>query len=95
MIGGVEACDGDDLGGQTCATVGAGSGFVSCAADCTLDTSACFSCGDGMRNGDEECDGFDFEEPSCQDQGCIDCIWECNDDCVLDLVYCCDDQQAC
>jgi hypothetical protein len=37
-----EQCDLADLGGKTCAAIGLGSaGTLRCAADCTLDTSAC------------------------------------------------------
>lgn len=39
---GAEACDGDDLGGQTCADVGDFvDGDLACTAACALDTSAC------------------------------------------------------
>jgi hypothetical protein len=65
-----EACDGMDLGGETCTSQGfAGGGTLACASDCTFDTSACDAgggdtggsavCGDGMAEGIEECDGMD------------------------------------
>ncbi len=39
---GVEACDGDDFGGLTCAALRLGSGPLGCSADCrTVDTSGC------------------------------------------------------
>ncbi|MDP2339917.1 MAG: hypothetical protein Q8O67_03080 [Deltaproteobacteria bacterium] len=39
---GNEACDGDDVGGVSCASLGGVSGTVSCAADCTeVDESSC------------------------------------------------------
>jgi hypothetical protein len=69
--------------------------MLSCADDCTFDTSGCAVCGDGVQNGEEECDGNDYEEPDCQAQGCLDCIWECTPTCGLELVYCCDDFYAC
>ncbi|HEX7669998.1 MAG TPA: hypothetical protein VF395_10455 [Polyangiaceae bacterium] len=40
-----EACDGKDLGGQTCASATLGQqpfGFLFCGFGCTLDTSGCF-----------------------------------------------------
>jgi outer membrane protein assembly factor BamB len=53
-----EACDGADLGGQTCGTVFApgATGTLSCNASCGFDTSACVaapSCGDvsGLQPG--------------------------------------------
>jgi hypothetical protein len=37
-----ETCDGLDLGGQTCASQGAGSGTLRCASNClAFDTSLC------------------------------------------------------
>jgi hypothetical protein len=39
-----EQCDGADLGGQTCQTMGYGSGTLACASSCELDTSGCTTC---------------------------------------------------
>jgi hypothetical protein len=36
-----EECDGDDLRGETCASLGFGNGPLSCTSACTFDTSAC------------------------------------------------------
>jgi hypothetical protein len=36
-----EACDGADLRGQTCQSVGHDGGVLACAANCTLDTGGC------------------------------------------------------
>ena len=36
-----EACDGADLGGQTCTGLGFGGGTLSCNGNCTYNTSAC------------------------------------------------------
>ena len=41
-----EQCDGTDLGGETCATLGFAAGSLACTA-CLLDTSAC-TCGGGI-----------------------------------------------
>ena len=38
-----ELCDLSDLRGQTCQSLGLGSGILSCASDCTFDTSQCAS----------------------------------------------------
>ena len=56
-----EACDGVDLAGQDCTTLGQGwaGGTLGCAADCTFDTAACTpppSCGDGVVGAGEDCD---------------------------------------
>ncbi len=47
---GPEACDGPDLGGQTCASQGFDGGTLKCFNNCTLDTSGCEKsvCGDGI-----------------------------------------------
>jgi hypothetical protein len=39
-----EECDGDDLGGQTCMSLGYGSGTLSCSDKCFLDTKGCSTC---------------------------------------------------
>lgn len=36
-----EACDGKDLGGASCSSLGYGSGKLACTAQCTVDTSGC------------------------------------------------------
>lgn len=61
---GSEECDGSDLDGQTCSSLGYTGGALACAADCTFDISDCTSsstpvCGDGIAEGYEECDGAD------------------------------------
>jgi hypothetical protein len=57
---GVEICEGDDLAGETCASLGyyqATSG-LACNSDCTFNTDGCTEiCGDGIINGSEDCDG--------------------------------------
>ncbi len=57
--GGVELCDGQDLGNKTCAAaVGqAATGVLACKSDCKFDTSGCHYCGDGTVDNGEECDG--------------------------------------
>jgi hypothetical protein len=39
-----QACDGADLGQQTCESQGFGSGTIACLSSCTLDVSACREC---------------------------------------------------
>lgn len=42
---GVEACDGDDFGGLTCAHLGQSGGQLACSGDCrTVDASGCGGC---------------------------------------------------
>jgi hypothetical protein len=40
----VERCDGTDLNGQTCQTLGYGSGALACSSICSLDTAGCSEC---------------------------------------------------
>lgn len=70
-----EQCDGNLLGGRACndldgdtITGEAGDfdgGILTCASDCTLETSACEYCGDGIKNGSELCDGLDTGSVTC------------------------------
>jgi hypothetical protein len=39
-----EACDGENLAGATCSSVGYASGTLACASTCQLDDRACVSC---------------------------------------------------
>lgn len=42
-----EQCDGNDLGGESCVSLGYGGGALGCKSDCTFDTSACTAGGRG------------------------------------------------
>ena len=81
-----EICDGTDLGGETCESIGYHEGGVlGCLSDCTgFDTSGCAGgyCGDGRVNGDEVCDGDDFGAESCQTQGFHEGNLVCHEDCT-------------
>jgi hypothetical protein len=69
VINGSEVCDGVLLGSQNCASAtgnGSAQGTLKCAADCSsLDTSGCYFCGDGTKNGSEKCDGADLGGQTC------------------------------
>lgn len=68
-----EVCDGTNLNGATCESLGFGAGPLLCAANClSFDPSACgasSTCGDGVKNGTDVCDGDDLGGQSCQTQG--------------------------
>ena len=54
-----EACDGGDLGGFGCGSLGYQSGTLACRSTCQFDTSGCAGqpeCGDGKVDPGEECD---------------------------------------
>src|SRR5690606_6600433 len=73
---GPEACEGGDLGGQTCAGLGFTGGSLSCNTNCTHNTGGCFNavCGDGVCNGGEDscsCPGDCPDDPnSCSPCQC-------------------------
>jgi len=69
-----EDCDGADLGGADCGSLGYVGGTLSCRSDCTFDESGCSAsadCGNGVVEGSEQCDdgnttGGDGCSGSCQ-----------------------------
>ncbi len=70
-----EACDGAELGGETCATQGFDDGTLACDGGCAFDTSGCNLCGDGVVGGAEACDDGnttpgDGCDASCQIEAC-------------------------
>lgn len=90
---GDEACDGSDLAGATCESLGfLGGGTLSCAAGCTtFDTTGCENggeCGDGVRQGDEACDGQDLAGETCESQGFTGGTLACAAGCELDTSAC-------
>jgi hypothetical protein len=46
LVNGLEACDGTNLSGATCQSLGLGGGTLACSASCTFDTSGCSPCSD-------------------------------------------------
>jgi fibro-slime domain-containing protein len=86
-----EACDGADLGGATCESLGYDSGLLACTASCALDTLGCATtttCGDGVRAGPEQCDGGDMGGGSCGDLGFVTGSLTCGSDCRYDTAGC-------
>ena len=61
-----EDCDGADLGGNTCGSLGYDGGELSCRSNCTLDATECFRlerCDNGL---DDDGDGaIDCEDDDC------------------------------
>ena len=86
-----EQCDGADLGGQSCSSLGEGTGTVVCRADCTLDTSGCQLppvCGNNLREPPEECDGSDLNAQSCSSLGQGTGALSCASGCAFDTSGC-------
>ena len=85
VMEGEESCDGTDLGGATCESLGRYGGDLACFSECTFDFSGCGGfCGDGelQQEQGEDCDGTN-RTPCDQLLGngnlgmapCEDCKW--------------------
>ena len=69
-----ETCDGTDLAGSTCLTLGYDSGQLACKVDCTAYvTTGCEGtgpvCGNNLIETGETCDGTDLAGQTCVTQG--------------------------
>ncbi|MGH9347828.1 MAG: MopE-related protein, partial [Vicinamibacterales bacterium] len=87
-----ESCDGLDLGGATCQSVGFIGGTLGCNADCTFNASSCTgvpACGDGIVNRpDEQCDRGDLAGASCASLGLLGGSLTCSPSCVFNTSSC-------
>ena len=78
-----EMCDGSDLGGMDCTSLGYNGGTLACLADCTgFDTSNCgANCGNGVIDEGEVCDGEDLAGETCEtldyNGGALACLADC------------------
>lgn len=79
LIEGAEDCEGDDLGGATCASVGFYTGNLGCdVVSCFFDLSRCHWCGNGELDEGEECDGSNHDNTTCLDLGYEDGALYCD-----------------
>ncbi len=90
---GNENCDGDDVRGVTCLSLGHwDAGTVRCHGDCSgLDTGECYDsmCGDGALQGwAEDCDGTEPNDVTCATLGLGGGILSCGPLCRWDLSQC-------
>lgn len=89
-----EDCDGDELGGATCQSVGEFTGgILGCTQQCTFDTSGCLhqppACGNGVLDQGEDCDGEDLGGSICENVGDFaGGTLACNQLCELDTSGC-------
>lgn len=73
-----ELCDGTDLGGASCGSLGFDDGVLACVACAELDTTACSLCGDGALQLPEECDDANGSSgDGCTDSCVVESGWEC------------------
>jgi alpha-tubulin suppressor-like RCC1 family protein len=66
-----EACEGSDLGGETCEGLGFVGGTLGCTAECEFDDTQCEiggDCGNGVLDGEEVCDGSEFGGLTCSSE---------------------------
>ena len=86
-----EACDGTDLAGASCLSLGFGGGTLSCTALCVLDDSACTrppGCGDGVLDPGEDCDGANLGGMTCETMSWGTGALGCSEACRFDPVGC-------
>ena len=90
MLDGREECDGAQLDGATCETLGFASGDLTCADNCTFDTAACESCGNDVIDDGEDCEGDDLADATCLsiDMGFTAGTLACDASCGFDTTGC-------
>ena len=79
---GVEDCDDNDLGGQSCSDFGFLTGFLACTDSCTFDFAGCSNCGNGEVDPGEACDGSNLGGQTCQSLGFSSGTLACAGDCT-------------
>jgi len=78
-----EECEGSDLNGATCQSLGFDEGSLTCS-DCKLVKTLCVKrCGNGVMDPGEACDG-DAGLPGCSDFGYV----SCSATCTVDRAHC-------
>jgi hypothetical protein len=91
IVEGEEACDGTQLGGESCFTRGYLTGELSCQSDCTFDESDCEGenpCGNGEIDEGEACDGEALGGATCEGLGYDGGSLACDAYCELDESGC-------
>lgn len=88
-----EQCDGTNLSGATCASLGAVyGGTLACTSECAFDLSDCVfgpTCGDGVAQGPEQCDGADLGVVvDCTSLGFASGTITCGSGCTYDVSKC-------
>ena len=85
-----EQCDGADLGGESCASLGFSGGTLGCDAGCSFDTSGCAQslCGNATVDSPEQCDGGDLNGATCTSLGFASGTLGCTAGCAYDTSTC-------
>jgi len=89
VVDGDDDCDGADLAGESCVSLGHGAGNLTCTASCTFNTIDCGECGDGLIGVAEQCDGANLGGFDCTDFGYDEGTLGCNAiTCTFDTGLC-------
>ncbi len=89
VIGGDEECDGADLGGASCESLGFDGGELACDEACLFDTRMCEACGNGRIDAGEACDGRRLAGQSCRSLGYVGGLLACDvSTCEFDVSSC-------
>ncbi len=88
-----ESCDGSDLDGETCLTLGYYGGTLTCNLLCGFNLISCMAagrCGDGVvqTTHGETCDGENMNGTTCQTLGFGPGPLTCTDSCTIDSSGC-------
>ncbi len=88
-----EQCEGTELGGKCCQSLGYHGGNLICRNDCTFDLSDCIatgSCGDGIIQEEfgEQCEGTNLNRVSCEELGHHGGTLACDLNCHFDTGAC-------
>ena len=91
-----ETCDGTDLAGQTCESLGFNGGNLGCQDDCSgFDVSQCTTdnsfCGNGTVENEEQCDGNNMNGATCSTLGYDSGTLACYLNCQYDTTNCAND----
>jgi deleted-in-malignant-brain-tumors protein 1 len=87
-VEGSEVCDGADLAGQTCATMGYFGGTLACNGACNFDFAGCTNCGNGGLQGSEQCDGPNLGGMTCAGLGFTGGTLACTAACTFNTAGC-------
>jgi len=86
-----EDCDGSNLNGETCVSLGYAGIGLACDANCKLDFSSCdplVTCGNGSVDPGEVCDGANLGGESCDSLGYYGVGLACDGSCHFDTSVC-------
>lgn len=84
----VHDCEGEDLKGQSCRTLGFTGGVLRCNAHYEFDFSGCTKCGNRVVEPGEDCEPSRPLSSTCEQQGFPGGTLQCRADCTFDVSNC-------